>query len=310
MPPRASRAPAARYPARVDPGRLAELAALLRGRRAVALTGAGISTESGIPDYRGPGTRERARSPMQHAEFVRDGTARRRYWARSVIGWPRVDAAAPNPAHAALAAMERAGALAAVITQNVDRLHHRAGSRAVIELHGALADVTCLGCGARESRGALQERLLALNPWWGTGAAPTGADPPAATAPDGDADVPAATAPDGDADLPAASIDRFQVADCGGCGGVLKPDVVFFGGSVPRPVVDAAYRLVDESEALLVVGSSLTVYSGYRFVRRAAERGVPVAIVNLGPTRGDPLATLRWDERAGATLPALAAALG
>lgn len=274
----------------MDPGRLAELAALLRGRRAVALTGAGISTESGIPDYRGPGTRERARSPLQHAEFVRDGAARRRYWARSVIGWPRVDAAAPNPAHAALAALERAGALAAIITQNVDRLHHRAGSREVIELHGALADVACLSCGGRESRAALQERLVALNPWWRADAAPV--------------------APDGDADLPAAAIDRFQVADCGGCGGVLKPDVVFFGGSVPRPVVDAAYRLVDQSEALLVVGSSLTVYSGYRFVRRAAERGVPVAIVNLGPTRGDPLAALRWDERAGVALPALAAALG
>jgi NAD-dependent SIR2 family protein deacetylase len=274
----------------VDPGPLAELAALLRGRRALALTGAGISTESGIPDYRGPGTRQRARSPMQHVEFVRDGAARRRYWARSVIGWPPVDAAAPNPAHAALAAMERAGALTAIITQNVDRLHHRAGSREVIELHGALADVTCLGCGAREPRAALQERLLALNPWWSADAAPV--------------------APDGDADLAAAAEGRFQVADCGGCGGVLKPDVVFFGGSVPRPVVDAAYRLVDQSEALVVVGSSLAVYSGYRFVRRASERGIPVAIVNLGPTRGDPLATLRWDERAGVALPALAAALG
>jgi len=298
---RVSGSAAARYAARVQPpdgaaapadgtgsALLGDAARLLRGRRVVALTGAGISTESGIPDYRGPGTLQRARSPMQHGEFVRDAAARRRYWARSVIGWPRVAAAEPNPAHAALVAMERSGALAGIITQNVDRLHARAGSRIVIELHGALAEVACLGCGAREARAALQARLIALNPWL-------------------DVDAAAAAAPDGDADLTAAAIDRFRVADCGGCGGVLKPDVVFFGGSVPRDVVGAAYALVDDADALLVVGSSLAVYSGYRFVRRAAERGAPIAIVNLGPTRGDPLAALCWDARAGAALPALAA---
>jgi NAD+-dependent protein deacetylase sirtuin 4 len=270
-------------------GELVEAARLLRGRRVVALTGAGISTESGIPDYRGPETRARARNPMQHGEFVRSPAARQRYWARSVIGWPRIAGALPNPAHAALAAMERAGALDGVVTQNVDRLHSLAGSRRVIELHGALAEVACLGCAGREARSALQERLLALNP--GFAARCAGA------------------APDGDADLPAALVESFAVADCAACGGVLKPDVVFFGGSVPKGVVAAAYAMVDAAEALLVVGSSLAVYSGYRFVRRAAERGVPVAIVNLGPTRGDPLAALRWDERAGAALPTLAALL-
>ena len=288
---------APRYAVRVSPGIAPPLAragahqaaALLAGRRVVALTGAGISTESGIPDYRGPTTRARARHPIQHAEFVRDPAVRRRYWARSVIGWPRVAAARPNPAHAALAAMERAGRIAGVVTQNVDRLHARAGSRRVVELHGALSEVACLDCGGRESRAALQDRLLALNPAF--------------------ASRQAELAPDGDADLSAALIDAFVVAGCTGCGGVLKPDVVFFGGSVARDVVATACALVDEAEALLVVGSSLEVYSGFRFVRRAAERGIAVAIVNLGPTRGDGLAAVRWDERAGAALPALLAAL-
>jgi NAD+-dependent protein deacetylase sirtuin 4 len=271
--------------------RLEMLAALLRGRRVVALTGAGISTESGIPDYRGPTTRERARRPIQHAEFVRDAAARRRYWARSVIGWPRVASARPNAAHAALAAMEESGAVAGVVTQNVDRLHARAGSRQVIELHGALAEVACLDCGSREPRDSVQERLLGLNPGFAAVATHDRA------------------APDGDAELPAPLVDGFRVAGCADCAGVLKPDVVFFGGSVPRPVVAAAYALVEAAEALLVVGSSLAVYSGFRFVRRAAERAIPVAIVNLGPTRGDSLAALCWDERAGTALPPLAALL-
>ena len=276
-------------PVSAPAGGLAQAVALLRGRRVTALTGAGISTESGIPDYRGPSTRARARNPIQHGQFVRDAAARRRYWARSVIGWPRVAAAEPNAAHAALAAMERGGALAGIVTQNVDRLHARAGSLRVIELHGALSDVSCLDCGGREARARLQARLLALNP----GFASRGAE----------------LAPDGDAELPATLVDAFVVAGCVDCGGVLKPDVVFFGGSVARDIVEAAYALVEAAEALLVVGSSLEVYSGFRFVRRAAERAIPVAIVNLGPTRGDDLAALRWDERAGAALPALAAAL-
>ncbi|MDP2315521.1 MAG: NAD-dependent protein deacetylase [Pseudomonadota bacterium] len=272
------------------PGLVTQLANLLVGRRVVALTGAGCSTESGIPDYRGPGTRERARNPVQYRAFVGDPVARQRYWARSMIGWPRFSAARPNGGHHALAQLERAGALRRVITQNVDRLHHAAGNADVIELHGALAEVVCLDCGALEPRESLQARLTLLNPRWDE-AALEGVE----------------LAPDGDAELTA--VDGFRVADCLACGGVLKPRVVFFGENVPRPTVDAAFAQVDAAEALLVVGTSLTVYSGLRFVRRAAERGIPVAICNLGPTRGDPLATLRVDAPLGVVLPALVAAL-
>jgi NAD-dependent SIR2 family protein deacetylase len=259
---------------------------LLRGRRFVALTGAGCSTDSGIPDYRGPGTRARARNPVQYRAFVDDPRARQRYWARSMLGWPRFSAARPNGAHAAFAALERVGQLRGIITQNVDRLHHAAGSARVVELHGALAEVVCLACGALEARAALQDRLTLLNPWW-------------------DADV--ELAPDGDAEL--AQVEGFRVADCLACGGVLKPRVVFFGENVPRPTVDEAFALLAEGDALLVAGSSLTVYSGLRFVRRAAEAGVPIAILNLGPTRGDPYATLRVDAPLADTLPVLRAAL-
>jgi NAD-dependent deacetylase sirtuin 4 len=265
----------------------ADLAALLRDRRVVALTGAGCSTESGIPDYRGPGTRERARNPVQYRAFVAEAEARQRYWARSMIGWPRFSAAEPNGGHRALAALERMGILRGLITQNVDRLHHVAGNTDVIELHGALAEVVCLGCGMLEDRASLQARLALLNPRW-------------------EADV--ELAPDGDAEL--VAVEGFRVADCLACGGVLKPRVVFFGENVPRPTVDAAFAHVDAAEALLVVGTSLTVYSGLRFVRRAAERGIPVAICNLGPTRGDPLATMRVDAPLGEVLPGLVEALG
>lgn len=262
----------------------------LAGRRLAVLTGAGCSTESGIPDYRGPGTLARARNPIQYREFVRSAEARKRYWARSLLGWPRVRAARPNPAHRALAALEGAGVATGLITQNVDRLHHAAGSRCVVELHGALERVRCLGCGAVTDRAAVQERLLALNPDW-----------PARSA---------ALAPDGDADLPAQLVAGFRVAGCPACGGDLKPDVVFFGESVPRATVDAAAALVDSAGALLVVGSSLAVFSGYRFARRAGERGIPVVIVNLGGTRADPLAAVRVDGRAGEVLPVIAARLG
>ncbi len=267
---------------------VAELANMLAGRRFAALTGAGVSTESGIPDYRGPTTRDRAKNPIQHRQFVQDPAARQRYWARSVIGWPKMAAARPNPAHRALARLEDARALGGVITQNVDGLHQAAGSRSVVELHGALARVVCLDCGAREPRAELQRRLLSENPAF----APT------------DAPI----APDGDAEL--GAVDSFRVVDCQQCGGVLKPDVVFFGGSVPRPVVDSAFELLDAAEALLVVGSSLAVFSGFRFVRRARERGIPVALVNLGPTRADGEAVVRIDGRAGEVLPELASALG
>jgi NAD+-dependent protein deacetylase sirtuin 4 len=263
---------------------------LLAGRRVVALTGAGCSTESGIPDYRGPETARRARNPIQYRGFLDSAAARRRYWARSFLGWPRMATARPNPAHLALAALERAGMLTGVITQNVDRLHHAAGSARVVELHGALAEVRCLGCGAIEDRDGVQARLTVLNPRSVT--------------------WPVEHAPDGDAELDDDTVADFAVAPCLGCGGVLKPGVVFFGESVPAPVVEAAWALLGESDALLVVGSSLTVFSGYRFVRRASERGMPVGIVNLGPTRGDAHAHVRVDARCGQALPALAAALG
>lgn len=263
------------------------LVEMLAGRRTFVLVGAGCSTESGIPDYRGPETLARARNPIQFRAFVAEPLSRRRYWARSFVGWPRIANALPNPAHHALAALERDGAIRGLVTQNVDGLHHAAGSREVVELHGALRRVVCLGCGATEARSAVQQRMAEANPGF---------------------DVSAPVAPDGDADL--ERVEGFVVPVCTVCGGTLKPDVVFFGENVPRPRVDAASALLDASEALLVVGSSLTVFSGYRFVKRAAERSLPIAIVNLGPTRGDPLATLRIDERAGVILPALQRALG
>ena len=268
------------------------LVQLVRGRRIVALTGAGCSTESGIPDYRGPDTPPRKRPPIQHREFVDRADMRQRYWARSTLGWSRFASAQPNAGHAALAALEDRGWIAGVITQNVDGLHGAAGSRTVVELHGALARVRCLACDAVATRDALQARLLAVNPGWFDRAH----------------DV--VLAPDGDSDLSDELVAGFAVVECDGCGGTLMPDVVFFGGSVPRATLDAAWSLFDRAEALLVVGSSLTVFSGYRFVRRAAERGVPVAILNRGPTRGDEHAAVRVDARAGAALPALVEALG
>ena len=268
-----------------------QLAQLVRGRRIVALTGAGCSTESGIPDYRGPTTPPRTRPPIQHREFVDRPERRQRYWARSMLGWPRLAAARPNAAHRALVDLEAAGAIAGLITQNVDGLHHAAGSRSVVELHGGISRVRCLACDVITPRAELQDRLLEVNPRWTERAQSI------------------ATAPDGDADLPDDLVADVVVVACTACGGVVMPDVVFFGGSVARPTLDAAWAAFDLAEVLLVVGSSLTVFSGYRFVRRAAERGVPVAILNQGPTRGDEHAELRLDERAGEALPALARAL-
>lgn len=264
---------------------------MLRGKRVVALTGAGCSTESGIPDYRGPDTPPRARPPIQHREFVDKPDMRRRYWARSMLGWPRMANALPNPGHLALAQLEQAGLVEGLITQNVDGLHDRAGSQNVVELHGALRRVRCLACERMWPRDELQQRLLARNPSWLERAQRI------------------AIAPDGDADLSDEEIAGFELVACDSCDGVVMPDVVFFGGSVPRTTLDAAWALFDRAEVLLVVGSSLTVFSGYRFVRRAAERGVPVAILNRGPTRGDDLAQLRVDAPAGATLSAVARAL-
>jgi NAD-dependent SIR2 family protein deacetylase len=258
---------------------------LLGGRRIAVLTGAGISTESGIPDYRGPETQRRARNPIRFADYMKDPLLRARYWARSMLGWPKFRGARPNPAHLALAELERAGIAAGPITQNVDRLHHAAGSGEVIELHGALADVRCLDCGAREHRDEVQGRLESANAWL------------LREAPE--------LAPDGDADLDAtrALLEAFVLPRCMRCEGALKPDVVFFGENVRRELVEEAYARVEAADALLVIGSSLAVFSGYRFVRRAHERGMPISIVTLGPTRGDDLATLRLEARAGELLP-------
>lgn len=274
-----------------------DLADLLDGRRVVVLSGAGCSTESGIPDYRGPDSERRARKPMLYQEFTRDPLARRRYWARSAVGWRRVADARPNAGHRALKMMEQSGLVQGIVTQNVDGLHQEAGSERVVELHGNLAAVVCLECGAEERREALQRTLMHLNPDWSESAE--------VLQPFGDAE----SAPDGDVELDAGSESAFQVAPCRHCGGVLKPDVVFFGENVPKERVDVAWELFDEAEVLLVAGSSLTVYSGYRFVLGAAQRSVPVGIINLGSTRGDEIARVRVHGRTGEVLPALSEAL-
>jgi len=274
-----------------EEGALHRLAALLDEGACVALTGAGCSTESGIPDYRGVGRPARPNSPIQHGAFLRDPQVRRRYWARAALGWEKFSKARPNRAHRALAAFERAGVISGVITQNVDRLHQAAGSLRVVELHGALADVICLDCGAREARADVQARLLAANPGW--------------------LHLVASSNPDGDADLPAAHVGDFRVVGCTSCGGTLKPEVVFFGGSVAPPVLASAWALFEEATTLLVVGSSLAVFSGFRFARRAAELGRRLVIVNLGPTRADPLGPCaRVHGRAGDALSFVADRLG
>ncbi len=265
---------------------LDSLLALLRGRRFAILSGAGCSTDSGIPDYRGPTGSLRRRQPIQYQEFLRDEKARRRYWARSTAGWSTIAGARPNSAHLAIAALEHAGRLTGVITQNVDGLHGIAGSRQLIELHGSLYAVRCLSCGAKLERATLQEQLLTDNPAL--------------------VQALAAAAPDGDAELPPELYEGFAVPACRSCGGVLKPDVVFFGENVPRSRVDAAWQLLAGAEALLIVGSSLAIFSGFRFVRGAAERGMPIALVNLGPTRADGLASVRLEAPVGPTLSALA----
>ncbi len=262
-----------------EPQPIDEIVDLVRHMRVVVLTGAGCSTESGIPDYRGPKRDNSHPEPITYREFVDSGAVRRRYWARATLGWRRFAEARPNRAHRAIARLEQAGVVEGVITQNVDRLHTKAGSDRVVELHGALAEVQCLECGAIERREALQRRLAAMNPGW--------AEQHAEIAPDGDAELPTEIPPD------------FRVPVCEACGGVLKPDVVFFGENVPSATVEAAWRLWREGEVLMVVGSSLTVWSGYRFVKRAGEAMMPVVIVNLGETRGDEQAWIRLQARAG-----------
>jgi NAD-dependent SIR2 family protein deacetylase len=257
------------------------------------LSGAGLSTESGIPDYRGPsGQARRTGQPMTYQAFTGSDSARQRYWARSHLGWRHVTGASPNAGHFAVAALERAGLVSGAITQNVDGLHQAAGAVSVTELHGSLHRVVCLSCWARSSREDLDARLRAANPAWTAAAA--GLEP--------------AVNPDGDVALEETA--GFTVADCLACGGLLKPDVVFFGENVPRPRVEECFSLVSSSSALVVLGSSLTVMSGLRYVRRASSLGIPVLIVNQGTTRGDDLATARLDAPLGAALTALVQELG
>jgi NAD-dependent SIR2 family protein deacetylase len=249
---------------------------VLAGRRWLVLTGAGVSTDSGIPDYRGPGSV--ARSPMTYQEFLGSEPNRRRYWARAHVGWSRMSGAEPNAIHHWLAA--RQAELTGLITQNVDTLHARAGHRGVIELHGRIDRIRCLECGAVSPRAALHERLDALNPGWSA--------------------QEAVALPDGDVALEATQ--GFVLAPCEDCGGRLKPDVVFIGESVPKDVVARSFALVEEADALVVLGSSLQVMSGLRFVRHAAKRGIPIVIVNRGVTRGDDLATVKIDDGVAETL--------
>ena len=262
------------------------LADLVATGDVVVLSGAGISTESGIPDYRGPsGATLRRHAPMTYQAFTGDPVARRRYWARSHIGWQLMRTATPNDGHRAVAALEEQGLVIGTITQNVDGLHQVAGSREVVDLHGRLDRVVCLSCRATVSRAHVRERLDAVNAEW------------RATV--------TAVNPDGDVDLPDADLDGFVVVDCETCGGLLKPDAVYFGESVPVDRVTASYGLVDRARLLLVLGTSLHVFSGRRFVVRASNAGIPVAIVNDGPTRGDDIAVLKLDEPLGRTLNAV-----
>ncbi|KAF1049399.1 NAD-dependent protein deacetylase [Xylophilus sp.] len=258
--------------------------------RLFVLTGAGVSTESGIPDYRDEDGAWKRPQPVTFQSFMGDEAVRRRYWARSLVGWRTMSGARPGPAHAALAALEAAGRVGLLVTQNVDGLHAAAGSRRTIDLHGRLDTVVCMACGARHPRIRLQQELLRRNPAW--------------------AALEAGAAPDGDADLEGHDFSAFDVPGCPHCGGgPLKPDVVFFGESVPRDRVQAVRDGLAASDAVLVAGSSLMVYSGLRFVHAAVERGLPVACVNLGCTRGDELFALKVEAACGPALSALVHAL-
>lgn len=267
----------------VDP--LVHLADLISAGGVCVLSGAGMSTASGIPDYRGPSRQERRSAPIQFHEFRDKAAARQRYWARSAVGWKWIQAREPNPAHHTVAKLERRGFVESVITQNVDGLHQRAGNQRVVELHGSLSQTICMVCGTVEPRRQFQARLLALNP--------------------GFAVAVAEVAPDGDAEVPEDLMDGFVVPTCARCGGVMKPDVVFFGESVPGERVRQAFDLVDEASLLLVLGSSLTVFSGFRFVKHASKRPIPIAIVTQGETRGDALADVKIEARLEELLPRL-----
>jgi NAD-dependent SIR2 family protein deacetylase len=246
-------------------------------RRLFVLTGAGCSTNSGIPDYRDGNGDWKRTQPVRFQAFVAEETTRKRYWARSMIGWRRFGQARPNDAHHALARLEADGRCQLLLTQNVDRLHQAAGSREVIDLHGRLDLVRCMTCSTAIQRAAFQDQLIRLNGPWSR--------------------LDAAALPDGDADLDGWDFSSFAVPSCECCGGVLKPDVVFYGENVPRDQVAEAHRHLEAADAVLIVGSSLMVYSGYRFALAAAQRGVPIAAVNIGRTRADDLLTLKIEER-------------
>ena len=264
--------------------RYGPLAELVAGGDVLVLSGAGLSTESGIPDYRGPSGLARRHTPMTYQTFVGDPAARRRYWARSHLGWRVVAGAAPNAGHRAVAELQRRGLVSGIITQNVDGLHQAAGAYSVVELHGNLGRVICLDCGDVTSREALDHRLRAANPGFAAGSA--------------------AVNPDGDVELSDEAVRDFRTVDCLACGGgMLKPDVVFFGESVPAHRVRTCFDLVERARLLVVLGSSLAVLSGRRFVLRAAKLDIPVIIINQGPTRGDAYASLTVDAPLGAVLP-------
>jgi NAD-dependent SIR2 family protein deacetylase len=247
-----------------------------RHARLFVLTGAGCSTESGIPDYRDEKGEWKRKPPVMYASFMSDSRVRARYWARSLIGWPFFQAARPNATHRALVELEQRGRVELLATQNVDRLHQLAGSHDTVDLHGRLDEVRCTDCDHRLPRAQLQLTLLQLNPEW--------------------AGLTAASAPDGDADLESMDFASFRVPDCEMCGGILKPDVVFFGETVPPARVRRCMQAVEAAEAVLVLGSSLMVYSGYRFVQAAHARGVPIAVVSLGRTRADEIVSLKIEQ--------------
>ena len=272
-------------------GSFGTLVDVVEGGRVLILSGAGLSTESGIPDYRGPTGLARRATPMTYQTFTGSATARRRYWARSHLGWRHIARAVPNEGHRAVAELSRRGLLTGIITQNVDGLHQAAGASGVTELHGSVHRVICLSCGQRTSRAELDRRLAAANPGW-------------------DAELATLINPDGDAVLDEVAVESFQLADCSACRGVLKPDVVFFGENVPGHRVGACDALVERASALLVLGSSLTVMSGFRYVRHAADRQLPIVIVNQGSTRGDAYAAATLDAPLGQTLSALVTSIG
>ena len=253
-----------------------------RHEKLFVLTGAGCSTNSGIPDYRDSNGNWKRTQPVNFQAFMSEEHTRRRYWARSLIGWRRFGQARPNDAHHALAKLEANGRCGMLLTQNVDRLHQSAGHRQVIDLHGRLDLVRCMGCGSKMPRDEFQHALGRANAEWLT--------------------LDAADAPDGDADLEHEDFSSFRVPACEACGGILKPDVVFFGENVPRDIVATAQDHLAQADAMLVVGSSLMVYSGFRFVQAAAQRNIPIAAVNLGRTRADDLLTLKVEERCEAAL--------